>query len=84
MASNMLSVNVYQINSLDPIPLASVQKFVFPFAGIMIRPINNPTTQTPGLVLSTGAQVYSMINVLATGMVCNVVETPAVLAGMSN
>jgi hypothetical protein len=77
--AQLVGLNVYQINSQTPIPLGSVQKMDFPFGGIFVRPINGAF----GLLLSTGVQVYSQIQLLATGSVYTVVETPAAIAALS-
>lgn len=64
--AQQFSVNVYQINSLDPTPLASVGKLGFPSAGIMAR-VANDASGNPGVLLATGVRCYGQINVLATG-----------------
>lgn len=58
--------NVYQINSLDPIPLASVTKLGFPSAGVLIR-VANDSAGAPGILLSTGVRCYGAIQVLGGG-----------------
>jgi hypothetical protein len=82
--AQQIDVNVYQINSLDPIPLGNVQKNLFPVAGFLGRPIINPTTGVPGLLLSTGVYVYTQLQLLATGAVYSVAETPTAINQMSN
>lgn len=77
--AQLIGLNVYQINSQIPIALASVNKFDFPFAGILVRPINGAF----GLLLSTGVQVYSQIQLLPSGTLYTVVETPAAIAALS-
>lgn len=77
--AQLIGLNVYQVNSMDPIPLASVAKYDFAFASILVRPINGAF----GLLLSTGVQVYSQIQIVATGVQYMVIETPAVIAGLS-
>lgn len=64
--AQIFQVNVYQINSLDPTPLASVPKYGFPSAGSMIRTAND-SNGNAGVLLSTGVRCYGQINVLATG-----------------
>lgn len=77
--SQLLSVNVYQINSQDPIPLASVSKIAFPFGGILVRGILGGL----GQLLNTGVQVYSSIQVVANGATFLAVETPAAIQALS-
>jgi hypothetical protein len=79
--AQLTGLNVYQINSMDPIPLASVGKIAFPFAGILVRPLNGPGTT--GLALSTGTIVYSQIQLIATGSVYSVIETQAAIVASS-
>lgn len=57
--ANVIGVSVYQINAMDPIPLASVTKIGFPTAGILVRGTD--------VVLSTGVHAYSQIQLVATG-----------------
>lgn len=59
--------NVYQINSLDPIPLANVTKIGFPSAGVIIR-VANDQNGNPGVPLSTGVRCYGAIQVLGGGV----------------
>lgn len=77
--SQLFAVNVYQINSMDPIPLASVSKIDFPFAGVMVRGINGGL----GQLLNTGVQVYSQIQILANNSLYLAVETPAAIQALS-
>ena len=79
MANALFLVNVYQFNSQDPVPLGSLNKIAFPFAGVMIRGINSGA----GQLLSTGVQVYSAINLVATGAVYLAEKTPAALQALS-
>lgn len=74
--AQQIAVNVYQIGSQDPIPLASVQKIGFPSAGILIRGTN--------LVLNTGVHVYGQITVIGNGIPYLTVETAAALVTLSN
>ncbi len=64
--AQQITCNVYQINSMDPIPLANVSKFGFPSAGIVIR-VANDSTNTPGALLSNGIRCYGNIQLVATG-----------------
>lgn len=74
--AQQIQVNVYQINNLDPIPLASVTKIGFPTQGILIRGTD--------VVLSTGVHVYGSIQLAATGTQYLVVETAAALVTACN
>jgi hypothetical protein len=64
--ANQFSVNAYQINSQDPLPLANVTKIGFPAAGVLIR-VANDASGNPGILLSTGVRCYGNIQVIATG-----------------
>jgi hypothetical protein len=79
--AQLIGLNVYQINQMDPIPLASVSKIDFPFAGILVRALNTPGTT--GQALTTGQVVYSQIQLITTGVQYSVVETAAALAALS-
>ena len=81
--AQLIGLNIYQINQQDPIPLASVGKYDFPFSGMFVRPINNPATGLPGFTLSTGVTVYSQIQLFATNTQYSVIETPAAIAALS-
>jgi len=61
--ANVFSVNVYQINQRDPIPLASVQTIALPTTGVIARDVSGSATRS----LSTGVNVYSVAQVVATG-----------------
>lgn len=64
--ANQIAVNVYQINSQDPIPLANVSKIGFPSAGVLLR-VANDSSGNPGQLLSSGVRCYGNIQVVATG-----------------
>lgn len=83
MATAIINVNVYQINSMDPIPLASVTKMGFPTGGIMVR-VANDSNNNPGALLTNGLRCYGQINVLATGATYLTLETEATLVTLSN
>jgi hypothetical protein len=74
--AQQISVNVYQINSMQPIPLASVTKIGFPTQGILIRGTD--------VVLNTGVHVYGNIQVAATGSQYLTIETAAQLVTLAN
>jgi hypothetical protein len=77
--AQLIGLNVYQINSMDALPSASVPRIDFPFAGIMVRGINAGA----GLQLSTGAWVYGQVQLVSTGSVYLVGENPAQIAALS-
>ena len=81
--ANQFAVNVYQINSLDPTPLASVVKYGFPSAGVMLR-VANDSTGNPGVLLSSGVRCYGQINLLATGATYLTLDTQATLVTLAN
>lgn len=81
--ANQFSVNVYQINSLDPTPLANVGKIGFPGASVMLRVANDPSGN-PGILLSTGVRCYGNVNVIATGAQYLTLETQAQLITLAN
>lgn len=81
--AQIFNVNVYQINSLDPIPLASVPKIGFPSAGVMVR-VANDSSGNPGTLLATGVRCYGQINVLATGATYLTADTESVLVTLAN
>lgn len=58
MATNVVFLNVYQINAYDPIPTINVQKYGFSTTGNLIRSIPSNLA-----LLSTGIYVYSAIQV---------------------
>lgn len=76
MAQQIL-VDVYQINSNPPIPLASVTAISFPTAGISIRGVENAT-------LATGVRVYSAIQVLANNTQYYSMQSQATLVTAAN
>jgi hypothetical protein len=75
----LVNLSVYQINSMEPIPLASVSKQAFPFSGITVRPVNG----SAGQLLSSGVTVYGNIQILANGSQYLVIETPAAIVALS-
>lgn len=77
--SQLIGLSVYQINSQDPIPLASVSKIDFPFGGIMVRGINGGA----GIALTSGVVCYGQVQVIANGSIYTVVETPAAIQALS-
>ena len=86
MASNVFSVNIYQIGSGIAIPLNKVAPKLFPFAGVMIEAV------TGQQMLTTGVYVYSRITPLATlsgnppanALGYFALETPAQLQALSS
>lgn len=81
--AQQFTCNVYQFNSQDPVPLASVGKIGFPSAGVLIR-VANDSTGNPGLLLSNGVRTYGQIQLVATGSTYLVQETQASLVTLAN
>lgn len=81
--AQQLSVNVYQINSLDPIPLASVIKFGFPAAGSLIR-VANDNNGNAGVLLATGVRCYGQIQLINSGATYLTADTQSTLITLSN
>lgn len=75
----LVGLNVYQINSQQPIPLGSVSKWDFGFGQMStVRPAGGDL----GVLLSTGVRVYSFIE-MANGSQYYVIETPAAIEALS-
>lgn len=81
--AQQLAVNVYQINSQDPIPLANVGKLGFPSAGVLLR-VANDSTGTPGILLATGVRCYGQIQVLSSNSTYLSAETQGTLVTLAN
>ncbi len=81
--AQIFQVNVYQINSLDPTPLASVAKFGFPSAQTLVR-VANDTSGNPGILLSTGVRCYGQIQLVPTGATYLAQETAATIVTAAN
>lgn len=81
--AQIFQVNVYQINSQDPIPLASVPKIGFPSADSLIRTAND-NTGAAGVLLSTGVRCYGQIQIVPTGTQYLAQETAAALVTLAN
>ena len=62
--ANVFSVNVYKMNQKAPIPLADVQTIGLPSTGVMAFDVSGAGTSRS---LSTGVNVYSMAQLVATG-----------------
>lgn len=65
MASNLFSVNVYQINQRPPIPLNTVAKKGFPTTGVLVDDVSNSPTRS----LSTGVSVYTKLTLLSPNLI---------------
>ncbi len=77
--AQLIGLNVYQINSQQPIPLGDVAKWDFGFGQMStVRPAGGAL----GVLLSTGVRVYSFIE-MANGSQYYVVETPTAIAALS-
>jgi hypothetical protein len=74
--AQQVSFNVYQINSSDAIPAASVSKIGFPTAGIIVRAQNTR--------LSSGQVVYGQIQLIATGVQYSVLESQSAIITAAN
>lgn len=81
--AQIFQCNVYQINSMDPVPLASVAKFGFPSASTLIRTANDPSGN-PGILLSTGVRCYGQIQLVPTGATYLAQETAASIVTLAN
>lgn len=81
--AQIFSVNIYQINSLDPTPLASVAKFGFPSAQTLIRTANDPSGNA-GILLSTGVRCYGQIQLVPTGATYLTDLTSSSIATLAN
>lgn len=77
MATNVVSVNVYQINQKPP--LSAAQTLAFPATGCLLR----DTSASPTRSLSTGVNVYSAIQ-LADGTLYYCQQTLAQLVTLFN
>lgn len=77
MATNLVKLNVYQIN--QNAPLATPQAICFPSQGVLVRDVTNSPTGT----LSTGVRVYSALQT-ANGSQYYVVETPTQIVTLFN
>jgi hypothetical protein len=65
MASNLFSVNVYQINQQPPIALNQVSKKGFPTTGVLVDDVS----ASPNRSLSTGVSVYTKLTLLNTNLI---------------
>lgn len=81
--AQIFQINVYQINSQDPIPLASVVKFGFPSAQTLTRTAND-ASGNPGILLSTGVRCYGQVQLVPTGATYLTDITQAAIVTLSN
>lgn len=81
--AQQFTCNVYQFNSQDPVPLASVGKIGFPSAGVLIRRAND-SSGNAGVLLSTGVRCYGQIQLAATGSTYLTDLTQAALVVLAN
>lgn len=81
--AQQFTCNVYQFNSSNPIPLASVGQIGFPSAGVLIRRAND-TSGNAGVLLSTGIRCYGLIQLAATGDQYYTEKTQAALVILAN
>lgn len=61
--ANVFSFNAYKINQRDNIALADVTTMAFPVSGVIARDVSG----SPQRSLSTGVNVYSALQIIATG-----------------
>ena len=81
--AQVFQTNVYQINSLDSIPLPQVVKYGFPSAGVMIRTALDQYGNA-GMLMSNGVRAYGMINLLANGSVYYTSDSQSALVTLAN
>lgn len=78
--ANVFTVNVYKINQRDPEPRDTPQRISFPSTGVLLRDCSGSPTRS----LSSGYNVYGIVQLAATGDQFYCAETIAqliVLAG---
>lgn len=77
--ANVFTANAYQIGQ-RPVELINVQTFAFPVTGVVaFDTINSPTRS-----LSTGVNVYSGLQVVATGQLYYFQQTFSALVTLIN
>lgn len=79
MATNLVALNVYQINQTVGFGSASSQRIAFPTAGVLVR----DTSGSPTRSLSTGFNVYSALQ-LPNGSQYYVTETQSAIVSLFN
>lgn len=79
MASNVFQANAYQIGQ-SPVQLANVTTMAFPTTGV----IAFDTTNSPTRSLNTGVNVYSGIQLVASGQLYYFQQTFSALVTLIN
>lgn len=79
MASNVFQANAYQIGQ-NPVPLANVTTVAFPTTGVLAFDCTNSPTRS----LNTGVNVYSAVQLLATGQLYYFQQTFSALVTLIN
>lgn len=79
MATNLVALNVYQINQKVGFGTTSSQRIAFPTQGIIVR----DTSGSPTRSLSTGVNVYSALE-LPNGSQYYVTESQATIVSLFN
>lgn len=81
--ANLISLNVYNFDNQQDVPLPFVNKMDFPAGGILVNGIGSQQGLY-GQLLSTGISVYSSIQLnVQNGRKYLVIETPAAIAALS-
>lgn len=78
--ANVFSVNVYQINQNNVLPRDQSVRLGFPGTGVLIRSCIDSTARS----LSSGYNVYGVIQLIATGDLYYTAETQAQLITLAN
>lgn len=77
--ANVFTANAYQIGQ-QPVPLINVTTFAFPTTGVVaFDTVNSPTRS-----LNTGVNVYSGLQVVATGQLYYFQQTFSALVTLIN
>jgi len=79
MATNLVALNVYQINQRVGVGTANSQRLAFPTQGVIVRDVSG----SPERSLSTGYNVYSALQI-ADGTLYYVTETQSALVTLFN
>lgn len=75
--ANVFTINAYQINQ-SVVPLTSVLAISLPVTGVSVQDVTGSPTRS----LSTGVNVYSMVQVLVTGTKYYCRETSAAIIAL--
>ena len=80
MATNLVRLGVYQINSKVGVSGQTCQFFAFPTQGFIVQDVSNSPTRS----LSTGYNVYSLLQNVNTGTQYYVTETASSIVTLWN